>query len=253
MTAVGDVPLVLLHALPLNSSMWRRQVADLGVRGRRMLAVDQRGFGREPLGHEPPSLDVVADDLAARLDRLGVPQVVLAGCSMGGYAALAFLRRYSGRVRALALLSSRAEADTVEAAAPRRAVARAVRADPDRLVAASVPALLGRASRARAPELLDELLTTAKAADPESIAWAQEAIAARPDSLDVLCGSDVPALVVAGAQDELVSVAEARRAAEALPRGRLVVLPGVGHLPPLEDPATVSRLLASLTDPREQW
>ncbi|MFH8798776.1 alpha/beta fold hydrolase [Streptomyces sp. NPDC017936] len=242
--------LVLLHALPLDSSMWRAQVQGLGALGHRVLAVDQRGFGDRPSGEAAPSLDVVADDLARTLDREGLDRVVLAGCSMGGYAALAFLRRHPGRIRALALLSTRAEADTAEAAARRRAFAGAMR-DPaarDRLVEATTPVLLGATSRSRNPALLGELLLAAESADPEAVARAQEAVADRRDGLDVLRTTDVPALVVAGEEDELVSLAESRAAADALPRGRLVVLPGVGHLPPLEDPATVTRLLAGLAE-----
>ncbi|UXX96661.1 alpha/beta hydrolase [Streptomyces sp. AD2-2] len=242
--------LVLLHALPLDSSMWRSQVRDLGALGHRVLAVDQRGFGGRPSGGAPASLDAVADDLAETLDRKGLEHVVLAGCSMGGYVALAFLRRHPGRVRALMLLSTRAEADTAEAAARRRGFAAAMR-DPaarDRLVEATTPALLGRTSRSRNPSLLGEVLLTTKAADPETVARAQEAVADRRDGLDVLRVTDVPALVVAGEEDELVSLAESRAAADALPRGRLVVLPGVGHLPPLEDPDAVTRLLAGLTE-----
>ncbi|MFF5532343.1 alpha/beta fold hydrolase [Streptomyces cinerochromogenes] len=248
MTAADRTPFVLLHALPLDSAMWRAQARELTALGHRVLAVDQRGFGRAPLGSAPPSLDLAADDLAAALDRQGIDRVVLAGCSMGGYTALAFLRRHPGRVRALALLSTRAAADTAEAAARRAGFARAMR-DPaarGRLVEATTPALLGATSRTRRPALLRDLLATVRAADPESVAWAQEAIAARPDGLDVLRATDVPALVVAGAEDELVSAAEARATADALPRGRLVVLPGVGHLPPLEAPGEVTRLLTAL-------
>ncbi|MFJ4840103.1 alpha/beta fold hydrolase [Streptomyces sp. NPDC088746] len=248
MSPSGGTPIVLLHALPLDSSMWRAQTQALTARGHTVLALDQRGFGQEPLGSSPPSLDVVADDLAAALDRRGIGHVVLAGCSMGGYAAMAFLRRHPGRVRALALLSARATADSPEAASRRRAFADGMEGDAtrDRLVEATTPALLGATSRGRHPTMLAGLLATARTAGPEAVAWAQRAIASRPDSLEVLRATDVPALVVVGDEDELVSVAEGRAAAEALPRGTLVVLPGAGHLPPLEAPGPTTELLAAL-------
>ncbi|MFJ4623822.1 alpha/beta fold hydrolase [Streptomyces sp. NPDC088812] len=250
MSATDGTPIVLLHALPLDSSMWRAQTRALAARGHTVLALDQRGFGQEPLGSASPSLDVVADDLAAALDRRGIEHVVLVGCSMGGYTTMAFLRRHPGRVRALALLSTRATADSPEASARRRSFADGIRntATRDRLVEATTPALLGATSRDRRPATLAEVLATAGAADPEAVAWAQEAIAARRDSLDVLQATDVPALVVVGDEDELVSVAEGRTAADALPRGKLVVLPGVGHLPPLEAPDPTTDLLTALHD-----
>ncbi|MYZ39292.1 MULTISPECIES: alpha/beta hydrolase, partial [unclassified Streptomyces] len=103
-------------------------------------------------------------------------------------------------------------------------------------------------TRAARPATTAEVLAVARAADPASVAWAQQAIAARPDSLDVLRATDVPALAVVGEEDELVAVEEARTMADALPRGRLVTLPGVGHLPPLEAPDRTVQLLAGLLD-----
>ncbi|MFE1958240.1 alpha/beta fold hydrolase [Streptomyces sp. NPDC059479] len=254
MTAIDGVPVpvVLLHALPLDSSMWRAQAGALGALGHTVLAVDQRGFGRTPLGASaaPPSLDAVADDLADTLDRLGIDRAVLAGCSMGGYTAMAFLRRHPGRTSGLALFSTRAEADTPEAAARRRAFAGLIgdEATRDRVVEATTPALLGATTRAVRPATTAEVLAVARAADPASVAWAQRAIATRPDSLDILRATDVPALAVVGEEDELVAVEEVRAMADALPRGRLVTLPGVGHLPPLEAPDRTVQLLAGLLD-----
>jgi len=107
----GGTPLVLLHAFPLSRAMWTSQVTALAG-DCRVITPDQRGFGGSPLGGDPPSLDVAADDLAALLDRLELDRVVLAGLSMGGYLAMAFLRRYPGRVGALGLLDTRAGADS---------------------------------------------------------------------------------------------------------------------------------------------
>ncbi|MYW15285.1 alpha/beta fold hydrolase [Streptomyces sp. SID2955] len=250
MTAATGLPVVLLHALPLSSAMWQAQAAALRARGHTVLAPDQRGFGATPLGTEPPSLDAVADDLAALLDAHDLPTVALAGCSMGGYAAMAFLRRHPHRVRALALFATRAAADSPEAAGERHRFAELVLDDTlrDQVVRRTTPLLLGATTRARRPDLVDEVTAMARAAAPEAVAWAQRAIAARPDSLDLLRGTDVPALVVTGAEDELVAEKEAVAMADALPRGRLVTLPATGHLQPVEAPQAVTDLLTALLD-----
>lgn len=244
------LPVVLLHALPLGSLMWRAQARALRARGHTVLTPDQRGFGTTPLGAEPPSLDTVADDVAALLDEHGIQEVALAGCSMGGYVAMAFLRRHPGRVRALALFATRATADTPRAAAERRTFADLILDDTrrDHLVAGTTPLLLGAGTRERRPDLVEEVLTMAKGASPEAVAWAQRAIAERADSLPVLRATDLPALVVTGAEDELVAAPDAAATADALPRGRLVTLPGVGHLQPLEAPDEVTDLLTTLLD-----
>ncbi|WP_073762299.1 alpha/beta fold hydrolase [Streptomyces sp. CB02923] len=257
MTAARPMPVVLLHALALDSSMWSAQAAALRRRGHHVLVPDQRGFGRSPLGgtgapshthaHPAPSLDVVADDLARLLDEQGVDRFGLAGCSMGGYVAMAFLRRHPGRVRALALLSTKAGPDPDAARADREKFARLV-TDPGTgpgLVEATTPLLVGATSRGRSG-LVARLLSDARAAPPASLAWAQRAIAARPDSLPLLRSTDIPALVIAGAEDELVPLPEARSMARALPQGRLLTVPEAGHLPPLEAPEVISEALAAL-------
>jgi pimeloyl-ACP methyl ester carboxylesterase len=245
-----DVPVVLLHALPLSSAMWQEQAAALRARGHTVITPDQRGFGTVPLGTAQPSLDTVADDLAVLLDERGIGQVTLVGCSMGGYAAMAFLRRHPHRVRALALFAARAGADRPQAAAERLKFADLMLDDAtrDHVVARTTPLLLGATTRARRPDLVDQIMTMTKAAAPEAVAWAQRAIAARPDSLPVLRSTDVPAVVVTGEEDELVSLEEATSTADALPRGRLITVPGAGHLQPLEAPHYVTDLLTTLLD-----
>ncbi|MFI6146087.1 alpha/beta fold hydrolase [Streptomyces sp. NPDC051109] len=243
-----SLPLVLLHALPLDSSLWDGTAGALRARGRRVLAPDQCGFGAAALPHGAPSLDLVADGLARELDRQGIGEVALAGCSMGGYVAMAFLRRHPDRVRALALLAARGTADSAAAAGRRLRFADAVLDDSARagLVAATTPSLLGATTRARRPHLTAHVTGLALAARPRSVAWAQRAIAARTDSTATLRAADVPAVVVIGAEDELVPLGEACRTAKALPRGRLLVLPGVGHLAPLEAPEATAEILADL-------
>lgn len=242
------LPVVLLHALSLHATMWQGQVGALRALGHPVLTPDQRGFGAAPLGDAAPSLDVVAEDLARTLDERGLDQVVLAGSSMGGYTAMAFLRRFPDRVAGLALLSARAIADSAQAAAQRLAFARLVRDEQQgpALVERTTPLLVGDTTRRRRPEILARILADARAADPATLAWAQQAIAARPDSTDVLRAARIPAVVIAGAEDELVSGADSRQVADTLPQARLITIPGAGHLQPVETPEAVTAALLDL-------
>jgi pimeloyl-ACP methyl ester carboxylesterase len=173
---------------------------------------------------------------------------VLVGSSMGGYVAMAFLRRHPGRTAALALLGTRAGADDAATAAGRRAFADAV-LDPamrQRVIAAVLPGLVGGTTLGHRPEVVDQVTTLIEAAEPATVAWCQRAIADRGDAFDVLRNTDVPAVVIAGAEDALVPAEEARQMADALPHGELVVVPGAGHLAALEAPAEVSAALTEL-------
>ncbi|MDH6704996.1 pimeloyl-ACP methyl ester carboxylesterase [Kitasatospora sp. MAA19] len=231
-------PIVLLHAFPLNASMWSAQLDALpGLTGdeARVLAPDQRGFGGTELGADEPSLDLVADDLALLLDAAGIGRAVVGGLSMGGYVALAFARRHPDRLAGLLLANTRATADTDAVRANRERIAAAVTArDSVRLLLDEQVAAgqLGPDSG----HLLDRVQALVAAAPPAAVAWAQRAMAVRPDALDVLAGLRVPVAVVAGAQDPLVAPQEAELMVRARPDAELTVIPGAGHLSALEAP-----------------
>ncbi|MFE7589392.1 alpha/beta fold hydrolase [Kitasatospora sp. NPDC057512] len=241
-------PLLLLHAFPLNASMWSSQLDALpGLTGdeARVLAPDQRGFGGTGLGDDEPSLDLVADDLALLLDAAGIERAVVAGLSMGGYAALALARRHPDRLSGLLLANTRATADTDAARANRERVAAAVTArDSVRLLLDERVAAgqLGPDSQ----HLVERVEAMVAAASPAAVAWAQRAMAARPDSLDVLAGLPVPVAIVAGAEDALVAPEEAEAMLRARPDAELTVLPRVGHLSALEAPEAFDAVVRGL-------
>lgn len=240
---------VLLHAFPLSSAMWEHQRAALAD-GFQVLTPDLRGFGGSPPGDDDPSLDAMADDVAALLDRLGLDQVVLGGLSMGGYVAMAFLRRHRDRVRGLVLADTKAGADPEPARAKRERVAARLDAErsTDALVDEVLPALTGPTTKDSRPEVVDRVTALLRACPPAAAAWAQRAMAARPDSLETLAGTDVPALVVLGAEDTLATREDAAAMVAALPHGRLVVIDESGHLTALEVPDELTAALRSFLD-----
>jgi len=94
--------LLLLHAFPLGLAMWDAQAAALGG-SFQVVRFDCRGFGGSPPGEGLLTMERIADDAAGVLDRLGLSSAVVGGVSMGGYAALAMIRRHPDRIRALVL------------------------------------------------------------------------------------------------------------------------------------------------------
>jgi pimeloyl-ACP methyl ester carboxylesterase len=229
-------PLVLLHAYPVDSRMW-----DALRPGLDPLTPDQTGFGKAPLTKKAPSLDVVAADVLAVLDDHGLDRVVLGGCSMGGYAAMAVLRAAPERVAGLVLIDTRATADADEAAANRLAAAGRAEAEGIGWLADEMlPNLIAPTSRDRVG---DGLRTLIDAQSPGAVAWAQRAMAERPDSTEALRGLGIPALVIHGAEDAIIPVSVGRELASTVD-GEFAVLDGCGHLPPLEQPERVVELIS---------
>ena len=235
--------LLLLHAFPLGLFMWDAQVGALAATCR-VVRFDVRGFGGSSLGEGPLTMERIADDGAALLDHLGVDKAIVGGCSMGGYAALAFVRRHPQRLLGLVLQDTRAGADTAEAKANRAVLAAKVLAEGSgAAVEAFLPKLLGETTRREQPDLVARVGERILAAAPEGIANALHGLAARADSRETLPTIAVPALVLVGAEDVLTPPSEAALLSAAIPRARLDVIPEAGHLANLESPAAVNAAL----------
>jgi pimeloyl-ACP methyl ester carboxylesterase len=246
-TDAVDVPLVLLHAFPLERSMWADTAAALGE-ATSVVLVDLPGMGASPLPDGgPPSLDASADGVAGVLDRLGHDRAVLAGVSMGGYVGMAFARRHPARLAGLALIDTKAAADTAQAAQKRERMAAAVTGEAGtRVLLPMLEVLLGGTSRARRPQLVNQVRDALLAAPAEGVAWSQRAMAARPDSTGTLATLRLPVTVVVGEEDSITGPLEAKAMAALVPGVVLVEVPAAGHLSPLERPDVVARALFDL-------
>ena len=210
----------------------------------RVITPDLRGFGRTelPVSDRSPDLADAAADVLAMLDSLGLQRVVLGGCSMGGYVAMAVLRAAPERVAGVVLLDTQAEADGEQARHNRHRVAdRAEREGVrDWLAAEMLGNLLGESTRTHHVDVMEHTRDVIDAQQPSGIAWAQRAMAGRPDSTETLRATTAPALVLVGAEDVLTGPDEAQRMTRELPRSSLVTVPAAGHLTPLEAPGEVA-------------
>ncbi|HVX47470.1 MAG TPA: alpha/beta hydrolase [Mycobacteriales bacterium] len=225
-------PFVLLHAFPLHAGMWDSVRDRLG---QRLITPDLRGFGGSALGADEPSLAASAADVLELADRLGLDRFVLGGLSMGGYVAMRLLAVAPERVEALVLADTKATADTPAAQANRERIAAAVESgDRDVLRRDVLPTLIAADAASAVRDRVAALIDAAPAA---AVAWAQRAMAGRPDSLPVLRSFRGPALVIRGSQDGLSTGEDAAAMAAAVPDARSVEIAGSGHLSAMERPA----------------
>ena len=243
------IPLLFIHGWPHNRSLWAAQVSGLQTQAR-CLAPDLRGFGGSSV--EPPySIDQYADDLATFLGMLGVERAVVCGLSMGGYVALAMLRRHRALLRGLILTSTRATADTPEAREKRARLIEFVRErGVEALANRQLKAMVGETTFNGRPDVLEALRQLMADAPRAGVIGALEAMAGRPDSTACLADIDFPTLVVSGSEDTFTPPNELHALASAIPRSRLEVIQGGGHVCCYERPAAfnhiVGEFLASL-------
>ena len=237
---------VFIHGFPLNHAMWASQL-DALAGNNRLIAPDLRGFGRSTVTEGTVSMEKFADDLATMLDAMAVRQpVCLCGLSMGGYIAMAFLRKYRQRVRSLILCDTRSVADTPEAAAGRRQLADKVSVEGSAIVAdAMTPKLLHPRTPADRPALAQAVRDMILGCDPRGIAAALRGMAERPDSTELLQTIDVRTLVLVGQEDAISPVDEMRKLAAAIPGAEFKIVPDAGHMAPMENSALVNDAIAA--------
>lgn len=240
----GNGPAVLFfHAFPLNLSMWDAQAAALEAT-HTVVRFDARGFGQSPPGDRLLTMERIADDGARLLDHLNLGRALVCGCSMGGYAALAMVRRHPERQSGLVLQDTRAQADTPEGRKNRALLAEKVLKEGAAAAAeAFLPKLLGATTHEARPQLVAWVRETILATRPRGIADALLGLAARADSTPTLREIRVPTLVVCGAEDVLTPPSDSEAMAAAIAGARLAVVPKAGHLANLENPDAFDAIL----------
>jgi pimeloyl-ACP methyl ester carboxylesterase len=235
------MPVLFLHAFPLNRSMWTSQInallAEQGGGGLRLVALDWRGFGESPIVDAVSTMELFADDVASLMDTLGMQQAVLCGLSMGGYVAFAFLRKYPQRVQGLILADTRPGPDTDEVKAYREQVALLALSQGTGAVAdLQIPKVLSDYTRQHHPLVEQSVRHMINAATPQGIAAASRGMALRSDASDLLSSISCPTLVVVGEQDILTPPAVARAYAASIAGSQFATIPHAGHLSNLEQP-----------------
>ena len=246
------LPIVFIHAFPLNQTMWDEQVAALKNRYR-TITLDLRGFGHSDAPPGPYLMDQMASDVRGLLSLLNIDQAVLVGLSMGGYIALAFYRSYPDAVRALVLADTRSSADTHEARSRRiNSAARAEKEGSDAIAEDMVPLLLGRTSLETRPLIVEQVREMIRANSPHGIAGAQRGMSVRRDSTYILPGIDFPVLIIVGSEDGLTPPEEAENLRSGIPGARIRIIANAGHLSNLEQPGAFNDELVAFLGSLEQ-
>jgi pimeloyl-ACP methyl ester carboxylesterase len=244
------LPIVFLHAFPLNRTMWATQEEALSSR-HRVITVDLRGHGESdaPLWHY--TLDQVADDVRALLDYLSAPQAVFVGLSMGGYILFAFYRKYADRVKGLVLADTRAQADTPEGRDGRFQMAQiAYNQGPAAIADLMIPKLLSPAALQTKPALVRHVRSMIEGNQISGIAGDLMAMAERPDSVPLLRQIACPTQIIVGELDLATPPRDSKLMADQIPGARLTTIPGAGHLSNLEDPETFDHLVGDFVSTR---
>ncbi|HEX2741703.1 MAG TPA: alpha/beta fold hydrolase [Rubrobacter sp.] len=240
----GDgVPLVLLHAFPLNARMFEPQMTAFSGE-RRVVAPDYPGFGRSPRTPAQPDVHYYAEGVRRLLDRLHLERVVLGGVSMGGYVAFECMRVFPERISALVLANTRPEPDSEEMRETRNEMAlRVAQEGVGVLVKLQLERLLAPYTLQNDEALVEKVRTMILENSPDGAVAALGAMRDRPDSTPLLGEIGVPTLVVGGEEDGISSPEVMSAMAAKIPGAHHVTIPNAGHLSNLEAPGEFNAAL----------
>jgi 3-oxoadipate enol-lactonase len=230
-------PVVLLaSSLGTTLALWDEQAAAL--RGElRVLRYDHRGHGGSPVPPGPYTIDDLAADALALLDRLGIERATFAGLSLGGAVAITAALRAPERIERLVLASTAAQFAPPEQWTERAATVRA------KGVEAVADAALERWLTPEAPPELRERLRGMLVATPrEGYAACCEALAGY-NARGRLGELTMPLLAITGADDPTTPPATLQAIVDAVPHGRLHVIERARHLACVERPEELTRVL----------
>lgn len=227
----AGAPLVLIPGFGAGAWIWFKQVPAL-ERACRVILFDPRGVGRSVARDEPFSTKLLADDVAALLDHLGIERADVAGASFGGFVALEFALEHPDRLNKLILCCTSAggamhvapDAEVLVRLASTQGLNTDERMRENLLLAFS-PEYVAR----ERDEVERVIALRAACPVPEFVYRRQLQAALTFDTGARLGAISSPTLVITGDADRIVPAENSRRLAAAIPRSRLQVIAGGSH------------------------
>ncbi len=242
-------PLIFIHAFPLSSKMWKQQV-EYFQHTYRVITYDVRGLGESKVINYQYMMETFVNDFFSVIDGLGFEKVSACGLSMGGYILLRGLTRNPERFKAVILSDTKAEGDDNEALINRsQSIIQIKNNGLHDFIESFMKKLIADKSF-KNKEINKFLKQIMLEQTPEGICGAQIAIATRIETLEQLKNIKVPALIIVGERDNLIPIKYSENMKNYLVKSEIVIVPGAGHLPNIENPEyfnnAVSRFLNNL-------
>lgn len=247
----GDgLPVVFLHAGVCDHRMWHEQMRIAAENGWHAIAYDRRGYGDAVSADEPFSH---LDDLEAVLEAFDIHAAVFVGCSMGGGLAIDFALKNPGRVIGLVLIGTSVTGAPWTATAEESAIEMAEedaweRGDLDLLNKVQAHEWLDgpRAQSGRVGGSARELFLDMNAKALAKPELTQEE--PRPDAWSRVDAVAAPTMLIVGDEDFSALIERHEHLSETMPNSFAAVLEGVAHIPSIERPDLINRMLDEFLD-----
>lgn len=236
--------IVFLHGFPFDAGMWHKQVSHL-CSTHFCISYDIRGLGKSEVGDGQYTIEGFVDDLIAVLNTLNVYTASLCALSMGGYIALRAVQREHIRFNKLILCDTRADADANAGKLKRAAtIKRIAEIGSAKFVAEFLPTCVSEAFRTTATAEYEGMVAKYGQSSTIGLRGCQLAMMGRTDCTDFLAEIDLPTLVLCGEHDSFSPPALMQSMAQGLAGSQFHLVPGAGHMAPLENADFVNPIIS---------
>lgn len=209
-------PVILLHGGLGNGGNWGHQVPALIKVGYQAVIVDSRGHGRSTRDQRPYTYELMASDVLAVMDRLGIGKAAIVGWSDGACTGLILAKAHPARIAGVLFFACNMD--------PSGAKEFVLTPIIDRCFSRHVK---DYAALSATPDQFDAFV--------EAVSLMQRT---QPNySVTDLAEIDVPVTIVHSEHDEFIKREHADHLARSIPGAELILLPGVSHFAPLQRPA----------------
>lgn len=196
--------IVLLHGFPLDGTVWDKVVTKLSD-NYTVIVPDLPGAGQSSFHGAGVSIDDMAESVKVILEREGIKNAIVAGHSMGGYAAIAFADLYPQMAAGLGMIHSTATADTEEKKEQRKkSIALFEKGGKDAFIKQMIPTLFAEQNRERFKGEIADITEQALLTENKSMVAFYNAMINRPDRTNVLKEAEMPVLWVIGENDGII-------------------------------------------------
>jgi pimeloyl-ACP methyl ester carboxylesterase len=235
-------PVVLLHGVGLNQSIWVEQVKSLAC-DFQVITYDLLGHGRSAAGSANTSLADWVGQLNGVARDLALENFALVGFSFGGLIAQAYAARYPRMIERLVLMSTVYDRSEAERASVLSRLDVARRKGPDAIISAALSRWFSPEFSKTHPEVMNQYEALLRGNDATSFLTAYECFAKADGELAALAEFDRPTLVMTGELDTGSTPEMAQKLAGMIPRAECSIIARGRHMMPVERPDEVNSVL----------
>ncbi len=236
-------PVIFIHGFPFDHSMWNNQTNALSS-NYFCISYDIRGLGESQAGDGQYTIEMFADDVLGIIERDKLYKPVLCGLSMGGYIAQRAVEKNENLFRALILCDTKSSADNNDAKIKRaEGIKKINEQGVKKYIEEFISNCFAEESIPKLGDIYKETLNRSLNFSAEGVKGCLLAMAARTDTTEFLSEIKIPVLLICGEKDKLTPRHIMEDMANSITDSEFHTIPNVGHITPLENPDTVTKII----------